>query len=106
GGPDRVPSGEDQPKRRELDAFGPGGEVRVEEQRGDRCLVSFRMEVVLGRREDIEAGVVSEDRELPQLVQHLLVALVVPTDRAESLSILEGAWHRGENEEHEFHGTP
>jgi hypothetical protein len=38
------------------------------------------MEVMLGRREDVEADLVGEDDELAQLVEHLLIALVVPSD--------------------------
>ena len=37
--------------------------------------------MMLGRRKNVEAGVVGKDHELAQFVQHLLVALVVPPDR-------------------------
>src|SRR5262249_26582644 len=43
---------------------------------------------------------------LAQLVQHLLISLVVPADRAEPLAIFEGAGHGGQHEEHELHGRP
>jgi hypothetical protein len=61
------------------------------------------MKVMLGGREDVEAGFVGEDRELAQLVQHLLIALVVPADRPQTLSLLKVRRHRREHEKHEFH---
>jgi len=39
------------------------------------------MEVVLGRREDVEACLIGEHRQLPQLVEHLLIALIVSSNR-------------------------
>ena len=36
---------------------------------------------MLGGREDVEAGLVGENGEPAQLVQHLLIAFVVPPDR-------------------------
>jgi len=60
--------------------------------------------MVLGRGEHVDAGVVGKDGQLPQLVQHLLVSLVVPSDGPEPLAILECAGHGGKHEEHELHG--
>src|SRR5271165_7386181 len=52
------------------------------------------MKVMLGGR---------EDGELAQLVQHLLIAFVVPADRPQTLSVVEARRHRREHEKHEFH---
>jgi hypothetical protein len=64
------------------------------------------MEVMLGRREHVEAGFVGEDGKLAQLVQHLLVALVVPPDRPQAFALLKRRGNRREHEEHEFHQSP
>src|SRR5439155_17694208 len=95
-----------QPQRRDLDALGPSGEVGVEKKRRHRGLVTLRMKVMLGGRKDVEAGLVGEDGELAQLVQHLLIALVIPPDRPQTLSLIEGRRHRWEHEKHEFHQVP
>jgi hypothetical protein len=64
------------------------------------------MEVMLGRREHIETGVVGENGELAQLVQHLLVAFVVPPDRPQAFALLESRGNRREHEKHELHRSP
>src|SRR5689334_12158707 len=61
------------------------------------------MEVMLGRRKDVETGVVGKDGELAQLVEHLLVALVVPADRPQPSAVVEGRGHGGQHEQHELH---
>ena len=62
------------------------------------------MEMMLGRGEDIEAGIVGEHRELAQFVEHLLVALGVAADRPQLLALLEGGRDRRQHEKHELHG--
>ena len=104
GGADRIPRRQHQPERRELDPLGARGQVGVEQQRRHRGLVALGMEVMLGGGDDVEAGVVGEHRELAQLVQHLLVALVVAPDRAQALPVLERAGHGRQYEQHELHG--
>ena len=103
GGPDGIPRGQDQAQRGELDALGPGGQVRVEQERGHRRLVALGVEVVLRGREDVEPGIVGKHGELAQLVEHLLVPLVVPPDGPEPLAIVQGAGNGGQHEEHELH---
>src|SRR5207244_6226292 len=71
-----------------------------------RGLVALGMEMMLGRREDVEAGLVGEHGELAQLVEHLLIALVVPPDRPQALTVLQRRRHRGQHEKHEFHRSP
>src|SRR5262245_10258668 len=61
---------------------------------------------MLGGCEDIEAGIVGQDRQLSHLIEHLLVPLRVPANGAEPFPILERAWHCRKNEEHEFHDIP
>ena len=60
GGAQRVAGREHQRQRRELDLLGAGRQVGVEQQRRDRRLVALRVEVVLGRREAVEPGVVGD----------------------------------------------
>ena len=103
-GADGIPRRQHQPERRELDALGAGGEVRVEQQRSHRGLVALGVEMVLGGREDVEPGIVGEHGELAQLVQHLLVSLVVSPDGPEPLAILQRAGHGRQHEQHELHG--
>src|SRR6185369_239295 len=67
--------------RRERDALGARRKVRIEQHRVDRDLAAFGMKVVLGRRERIDAELIGENDELPQLVEHHLVALGAATDR-------------------------
>src|SRR6266850_1232613 len=62
--------------------------------------------MMLGGCEDIESCIVGQDRQPSHFVQHLLVPLRVPANRAEPFPILERAGHSGKNEEHEFHCTP
>src|SRR6266566_4239073 len=62
--------------------------------------------MMLSGCEDIESCIVGQDRQLSHFVQHLLVPLRVPANRAEPFPILERAGHCGKNEEHEFHCTP
>jgi hypothetical protein len=64
GGPDGIPRRQYQPQRGELDPLGPGGQVRVEEERSHRRLVTLGVEVVLGGREDVEPGLVGKEGEL------------------------------------------
>jgi hypothetical protein len=51
----------------------------------------------------VRARVVGEHGELAQLVQHHLVAVVVPSDRAEALAFLERCRDGGQNKKHELH---
>jgi hypothetical protein len=53
------------------------------------------VEVVLGGGKDVKAGIVGKHGQLAQLVQHLLVSLVVPSDGPEPLPILQGAGYGG-----------
>jgi hypothetical protein len=57
------------------------------------------MEVVLGRGEYVEADLVGKHDELARLVEHLLVALVVPPDRPQPPAVLERAGYRRQHEE-------
>ena len=59
--------------------------------------------MMLGGRHYVEADIVGELRELAQLVEHLLVALVVAPDRAKPLAVLERPGNRRQNEKHELH---
>src|SRR6185503_14394569 len=77
--------------------------VRVEHERRDRALIAFRMEVMLRRRERVEAEVLREDGDVAELLEHLLVALVVAPDRAETPALLVGARDRRQDEQVEFH---
>src|SRR4029077_5743917 len=86
--------------------LGSGGKVGVEQQGRHRGLVTLGMEMMLGRRKHVEAGVVGKDCELAQLVQHLLVALVVAPDRPQPLAVFEARRHRGQYKKHEFHRSP
>src|SRR5262245_56827988 len=61
---------------------------------------------MLGGCEDIEPGIVGEDRQLSHLIEHLLIPLRVPANRAEPFPILDRAGHCGKNEEHELHNIP
>src|SRR5215510_5678482 len=61
---------------------------------------------MLGGCEDIEPGIVGEDRQLSHLIEHLLIPPRVPANRAEPFPILERAGHCGKNEEHELHDIP
>ena len=81
GRADRVPGGQHDAERREQDALGPGRQVGEEHQRVDRELEAFGVEVVLGHHQRVEADLVGVDRDLPDLVQQLLVRLDVPPDR-------------------------
>jgi len=64
GRSDRVPGWQDQPEWREFDPLGAGREIGIEEQRRDRGLVALRIEMVLGRGKDIEAGIVGKTASL------------------------------------------
>src|SRR5205823_2174804 len=64
------------------------------------------MEMMLGRREDVEAGLVGENGKLAQVVEHLLIALVVAPNWPQALAVLEGRGHRGQREKHELHRSP
>jgi hypothetical protein len=103
GRADRVPGWQDQPERREFDPLGARREIGIEEQRRDRGLVALRMEMVLGRGKDIEAGIVGEYRQLAQFVEHPLIALGIAPDRPQSLAFLQGRRHRRQHEQHELH---
>ena len=59
--------------------------------------------MMLGGRHHVEADIVGELRELAQLVEHLLVALVVAPDRAKPLAVFERPGNRRQNEKHELH---
>ena len=104
GGAHRIPRGQHQPERRELDALGARGEVGIEQQGRHRRLVALGMEMMLGGGHHVEAGIVGEHRELADLVEHLLVALVVTSDRTQALPVLERAGNGGQDEKHELHG--
>src|SRR5438876_1603874 len=64
------------------------------------------MEMMPGRREDVEAGLVGENGKLAQVVEHLLIALVVAPNWPQALAVLEGRGHRGQHEKHELHRSP
>jgi hypothetical protein len=64
------------------------------------------MVLMLGCREDVEAGFIGERRELSELVEHLLIAFVVSPDRPQTFALLERRGDRWEHEEHEFHQPP
>jgi hypothetical protein len=106
GGAHRVPRGQHQPERRELDPLGARGEVGIEQQRRHRRLVALGMEMMLGGGHHVEAGIVGEHGELAELVEHLLVALVVAPDRTKLLAVFERAGNGGQDEKHELHGVP
>jgi len=61
---------------------------------------------MLGRCEHVEAGFVGKDGKFAQLVQHLLIAFVVPPDRSQTFALLKRRGNRREHEEHEFHQSP
>ena len=103
GGAHRVPRRQHQAERREFYALGARGEVGVEQERRHRRLVALGMEMMLGGRHHVEAGIVGEFRELAQLVEHLLVALVVAPDRAKPLAVFERPGNRRQDEKHELH---
>src|SRR5882672_9252708 len=62
------------------------------------------MEMMLGGGHHVEAGLVGKYRELAELIEHLLVALVVAPDRTKSLAVFERAGDGGQDEKHELHG--
>jgi hypothetical protein len=101
--PQRITRRQHQRQGGELDPLRPCGQVGVEDQRSDRRLVALGVEVVLGGREAVEAGVVGHDAEGAYLLQHGLVALVVAADRPEPLPILERAGHGRQDEQLELH---
>jgi hypothetical protein len=61
------------------------------------------MEVVFGRGEGVEPDLVRKDHKLAQLVEHLLIAFVVASDRPQPFPVLERARHGRQHQKHEFH---
>ena len=103
GGTQRVTRREHQRQRRELDLLRARREIGVEQHRRDRSLVALGVEVVLGGREAVEAGVVGDRAQGADLVDHHLEPLVVPSDRAKSLPLLHRGGDGGQHEQLELH---
>jgi hypothetical protein len=64
------------------------------------------MEMVLCGRKNVEPGLLREHDQLPQFVQHLLIALVVAANGTQMLALFEGSGHCGKHKHHELHGYP
>src|SRR5437588_12686549 len=63
------------------------------------------MEMMLGGGEYVETGVIGKDRELAQLLQHLLITIGVAADRPQLTAFLESGRDGRQHEQHEFHGV-
>jgi hypothetical protein len=92
---DRIPGRQDEAKRGEPNPLRACCEIGVEHQRRDGTFVAFGVEMMLRGRQDVEAGIVCEYRELPQLIEHHLVAIVVPADGAQALPFLKRSRNGG-----------
>src|SRR5215469_15563249 len=62
--------------------------------------------MMLRRGHHIEAGVVGKHGKLAQFIQHLLIPLIVASDRTQPLAVVERTGYRWQHKEHEFHGVP
>jgi hypothetical protein len=70
-GADRIPRGQDQAERGELDPARPRGQVGVQQQRRHRRLIPLGVDVMLGGRKDVEPGLGGQGDELSHLLEHL-----------------------------------
>ena len=62
--------------------------------------------MVLCGRKNVEPGLLREHHQLPQFVEHLLIALVVTANGTQMLALFEGSGHCGKHKHHELHGYP
>jgi hypothetical protein len=51
----------------------------------------------------MDAGLVSKHGKLAQVIQHLLIPLIVASDRTQPLAVVERTGYRRRHKEHEFH---
>ena len=104
GAADGVPGRQDEAEWGEPNTLRACREIRVEHQRRNGTLISFGVEMVLRGRHDIEAGVVREHSELAQLFEHHLIAIVVASNRSQTLPFLKRGGNGGQHKKHELHG--